>query len=61
MVFSNVSKAVPLIFSVLEVEVGAGGDPNTIPSTFNPGPHILDRSLVGDCLVKIYYASEIFL
>ena len=57
MVFSKVCRAVPLIFSVMEVE----GDPNTIPSTFGPVPHILDRSLVGNCLLKIHYANEMFL
>lgn len=57
MVFSKVCGAVPLILSVMEGE----GEPNTIPSTFGPVPHILDRSLVGNCLVKIHYANEIFL
>lgn len=57
MVFSKVCRAVPLIFSVMEVE----GDPDTIPSTLGLVPHILDRSLVGNCLVKIHYADEMFL
>lgn len=33
-------------------------DPCTIPSTFGPGPPILDRSLVGHNLVKIYHAEN---